>query len=85
MSMTNSATSEKCFKLVWTSQNEMVTIECGEYATIPEASADRPAAKVRLNAQYPASLDFHYPHDIKAAHWRVVPLEPTRPLRHQYG
>jgi hypothetical protein len=79
------AASEKCFKLIWTSQNEMVTIECGEYASIPEASADLPAAEARLQAQHPASVDFHYPHDIKAGHWRVVPIEPIRPLRQKHA
>lgn len=74
-------TSLKCFKLVWTSQNETVTIECGEYATIPQASADLPAAVARLNAEYPASVDFHYPHDIKAGHWRVVPIEAAHSVR----
>ena len=58
---------------------EMVEIECGEYTSIPEASADMPAALARLNAEYPASVDFHYPHDIKAGQWRVVPIEPIRP------
>jgi hypothetical protein len=78
INMTDSTASEKCFKLIWTSQNEIVTIERGEYASIPEASADRAAALARLNAEYPASVDFHYPHDIKAGHWRVVPVEPIR-------
>jgi hypothetical protein len=78
---TASAAGEKCFKLIWTSQNEMVMKEFGEYTSIPEASADLPAAEAWLHAQYPASVDFHYPHDIRAGHWRVVPVEPTRPLR----
>jgi hypothetical protein len=68
------AASEKYFKLIWTSQNGMVTKEYGEYASIPEASADRPAAEAWLHAEYPASVDFHYPHDIKAGRWRVVPI-----------
>jgi hypothetical protein len=42
--VTAAAESEKCFKLIWTSQNEMVTKEYGEYASIPEASAELPAA-----------------------------------------
>jgi hypothetical protein len=79
--MTDDNAREKCFKLIWTSQNEMVTIECGEYASIPEASADRPAALARLNAEYPASVDFHHPHDIKAGHQRVVPIQLTLPQR----
>jgi len=32
--------SEKCSRLIWTSQNEVVELECGEYASIPEAAAD---------------------------------------------
>jgi hypothetical protein len=43
-------TSLKCFKLIWTSQNEMVEIESGLYASIPEASADLSAAEERLHA-----------------------------------
>jgi hypothetical protein len=71
---------EKCFKLLWTSQNEAVTLERGEYASIPEASADLPAAEARLHAEFPATVDFHYSHDIKAETWRVVPIEPARPV-----
>ena len=41
--------SEKCFKLIWTSQNGEVTLDRGEYASIPEASADLPAAEARLH------------------------------------
>jgi hypothetical protein len=75
-------TSLKCFKLIWTSQNEMVEIECGRYASIPEATADLSAAEARLHAQYPAAVDYHYPHDIKAGTWRVVPAAPAvRPER----
>jgi hypothetical protein len=70
-------TSLKCFKLIWTSQNGMVEIEYGRYSSIPEATDDLPAAKARLDAEYPASVDFHYPHDIKAGTWRVVPAAPT--------
>jgi hypothetical protein len=77
--MIDSAVTEKCFKLIWTSQNEMVEIECGQYASISEASDDLPAAKARLDAEYPASIDFHYPHDIKAGTWRVVPTRPAKP------
>ena len=65
-------TSLKCFKLIWTSQNEVVEIECGRYASIPEASADLLAAKARLEAQYGAT--FRNLHDIKAGTWRVVPF-----------
>ena len=75
------AASEKCFKLIWTSQNEMVTKEYGEYASISDASADLPSAEAWLHAEYPASVDFHYPHDIRAGYWRVVLIEPTRPMR----
>jgi hypothetical protein len=73
--------SEKCFKLIWTSQNEAVTLDRGEYTSIPEASADLPAAQTRLLAEFPATVDFHHPHDIKAGTWRVVPIEPSRPVR----
>jgi hypothetical protein len=71
-------TSLKCFKLIWTSQNEVVEIECGRYTSIPEASDDLAAAKARLDAEYPASVDFHYLYDIKAGTWRIVPTEPAR-------
>jgi hypothetical protein len=73
--------SEKCFKLIWTSQNGEVTLDRGEYASIPEASADLPAAEARLHAEFPVTVDFHYPHDIKAGTWRVVPIEPARSIR----
>jgi hypothetical protein len=73
--------SEKYFKLIWTSQNGAVTLDRGEYACIAEASADLPAAEARLHAEFPATIDFHHPHDIKAGTWRVVPIEPTRPVR----
>jgi hypothetical protein len=65
------------FELIWTSQNEVVTIKCGEYASIPEAADDLPHAKARLHAQYPASDDSHYPHDIQAGSFRVVPRRPA--------
>jgi hypothetical protein len=77
--MIDSAATEKCFKLIWTSQNEMVEIECGRYASISEASDNLVAAKARLDAEYPARVDFHYPHDIKAGTWRVVPTRPDKP------
>jgi hypothetical protein len=70
------ATSEKPFVLIWTSQNGEVTLERGRYASIPEASADLPAAEPRLHAEFPADADPHYPHDIKAGTWRVVPARP---------
>lgn len=73
--------SEKCFKLIWTSQNGEVTLERGEYESIPEAAHDRPAAEARLQAEFTAAVDSHYPHDIKAGSWRVVPIEPARPVR----
>ncbi len=59
--------------LIWTSQNGEVTLDRGAYASIPEASADLPAAKARLEAEYPPSAIFRYPHEIKAGTWRVVP------------
>ena len=62
------------FKLVWTSANEAVQIPCGEYVSIAEAHTDLPAVKARLEAQFPASEDFHYPHDLRAGTWRVVPI-----------
>jgi hypothetical protein len=65
--------------LIWTSRNEKVEIECGRYATLSEASDDLPTAKARLDAEYPASIDFHYAHDIKAGKWRVVPIPPAKP------
>lgn len=71
------ASGDEPFELIWTSQNNEVTIPCRRYASIPEAAADVPAAEARLNAEYPASVDFHYPHDIKAGQWRVVPAEPN--------
>jgi hypothetical protein len=77
--MIDSPAPEKIFKLIWTSQNEMVEIECGRYATLSEASDDLRTAKARLDAEYPASIDFHYPHDIKAGTWRVVPIQPEKP------
>jgi len=61
------------FELIWTSQNEVVTVRCGRYASVPEASADREAAEAMLLAAFPSSVDFHYPHDIRAGTWRVVP------------
>jgi hypothetical protein len=77
--MIDSPNHEKIFKLIWTSQSELVEIECGRYATLSEASDDLPAAKARLDAGYPASIDFHYPHDIKAGTWRVVPIPSAKP------
>jgi hypothetical protein len=62
------------FKLIWTSANEFVQIPCGEYPTIHEASADMPASKARLEAKYPVTEDFHYPHDLRGGTWRVVPI-----------
>lgn len=64
----------RAFELVWTSANEVVRIRCGEYNSIVEASTDLPAAKARLEANYPASEDFHYPHDLRAGTWRVLPI-----------
>lgn len=74
-------TNDKPFALIWTSQNEEMTLERGRYASIPEASGDLPAAKARLHAEYPASADSHFPHDIEAGTWRVVPATPARPAR----
>ena len=73
--------SEKCFKLTWTSQNGKVTLDHGEYESIPEAADDRAAAEARLHAEFPATVDSHYPHDIRAGTRRVVPIEPARPVR----
>ena len=61
------------FELIWTSQNEAVTIRCGSYASVAEASADRDRLEAILHAAFPPSVDFHYPHDLKAGTWRVVP------------
>jgi hypothetical protein len=77
--MIDNAATEKCFKLIWTSQNEVVELERGEYASIPEAAADKAAAEARLIAQHGAT--FRNLHDIKAGTWRVVPIEPIRPQR----
>jgi hypothetical protein len=60
----------KPFKLIWTSQNKEVDIECGEYASSAEARADILPAQARLLAKYPGERDLH---DIKAGTWRVVP------------
>jgi hypothetical protein len=79
--MTDDARSKKPFILTWTSQNEEVTLKRGEYGSIPEASADLLAAKARLNAEYPGGVDNHYPHDIEAGTWRVVPAQPARHIR----
>lgn len=79
--MAQDVMSEKCFKPIWTPHNEMVELECGEYASIPGAAADLPAAEARLHSEYPATLDCHYPHDIKAGTWRVVPAELARAKR----
>jgi hypothetical protein len=73
--------SVKVFRLTWTSQNEAVEIDCGRYVSILEASVDLAAAKARLETQYPATDEKRYPHDIAAGTWRVVPLEPERPIR----
>jgi hypothetical protein len=70
----NDIASERCFKLRWTSQNGVVALERDEYASILEAAADLFAAEARLHAEFPPTVDFHYPHDIKAGTWRVVPL-----------
>jgi hypothetical protein len=83
MNMTDSMASEKYFKLIWTSQNEVVELECGEYASIPEAAADKTAAEARLIAQHGAT--FRNLHDIKAGRWRVVPIEAIRPLRQKHA
>jgi hypothetical protein len=79
--MTDDAMIEKPFVLTWTSQNGEVTLERGRYASIPEASADLPAAEARLHAEFPANVDSHYPHDIKAGTWRAVPARPERAKR----
>ena len=71
----------KPFELIWTSQNGMVEIPCGRYASIPDAAADRRAAEERLLAEWPATADFHYPHDIRAGTWRAVPADRARPKR----
>jgi hypothetical protein len=63
----------KPFELVWDSQNRSVRHVTGRYATIGDASADRSNAQERLSAHHPAAVDFHYPHDIAAGTWRVVP------------
>jgi hypothetical protein len=76
--MPDALTPDKPLVLLWTSQNGEVTLERGAYDSINEASADLPAASARLEAEYPSSADFHYPHDIKAGRWRVVPREPRR-------
>ena len=72
---------EKPFMLIWISANEEVTLERGRYSSIPEAADDLPAAKARMHAEYPASADDHFPHDIEAGTWRVVPTPPVRPMR----
>jgi hypothetical protein len=61
----NDLTDDKPFELIWISQNGLVTVTCGRYASIPEATADIPTAEARLHAEYPASADFHHPHDIR--------------------
>jgi hypothetical protein len=70
----------KPFELVWTSQNGMVEIPCGRYASIPDAARDRSGAEDRLLAESAVTVGFHYSHDIKAGTWRVVPA-PARPKR----
>ena len=72
--------AKKPFTLIWTSENEEVTLERGQYDSIPEASEDVPAAKARLHVEYPSSKDDHFPHDIEAGTWRVVPT-PISPIR----
>lgn len=69
---------DKPFELIWTSQNGKVTKRCGRYASIPEAAADIPCIEAGLQATYPVAVDFHYPDDIKAGTWRIVPVEPGR-------
>ncbi len=81
--MIDNAATEKCFKLIWSSQNEVVEVECGEYASIPEAAGDKAAAEAWLIAQHAAT--FRNLQDIKAGTWRVVPIEPIRPLRRVPG
>ena len=71
----------KLFKLTWTSKDETATLDCGEYASIVDAGADTPAAKARLQAPYPATGNFRYPHDIEAGTWRVVPIELPPTIR----
>jgi hypothetical protein len=78
--VTDDAISEKPFVLMWTSQNQQLTLKRGEYASIAEASDDLPAAKARLQAEYPTGVDDHFPHDIQAGTWRVVVASPTRPV-----
>jgi hypothetical protein len=73
----------KPFELIWTSQNGVVTIPCGRYESIPDAEADRDVAESRLHELYPASEDFHFPHDIRAGTWRVVPAELPPPRRNK--
>jgi len=75
--MTADTTSEKPYALIWISQKELV-LECGRYASIPEASDDVSAAKARLHAEYPASDDPRHPHVIEAGTWRVVPARPEK-------
>jgi hypothetical protein len=71
----------KPIELIWTSQNGVVEIPCGRHASIPDAAADRSGAEERLLAEWPATADFHYPHDIKAGTWRAVPADLARPKR----
>jgi hypothetical protein len=72
-----------CFKLIWTSQNGAVTLQRGEYANIPEVADDPLAAEGRLQGEFPATADFHYPHDIQAGTWQVVAIESARSVRAQ--
>jgi hypothetical protein len=71
----------KPIELIWTSENGVVEISGGRYASIPNAGADRRRAEERLLDEWPATADFHYPHDIKAGTWRAVPAHRARPKR----
>jgi hypothetical protein len=57
------AMGEKPFKLEWSSRDETLTLEGGDYNTIPEAADAQPGAEDRLRAKYP---------DVEGT-WRVVP------------
>ena len=61
------------FKLVWFNRDETHSEDLGEYASIEEAGADLGNAKKKLQAKYPRAKDPHFPHDIEAGQWRVVP------------
>lgn len=49
--------------------------------SIAETSADLPAVEACLNVEFPATVDFHYLHDVKAGTWRIIPIEPARLVR----